>query len=137
MIEPSIGRRRGSESVEAAVTLPVVLLIVFAGIEYGWAVLKSVQLDHAAREGAREASMFGASAGSIEARVQGNLANLGIPDATVSVDPQDPAAVAAGTPITVEVQVSYDSVRLLGLSQLMPLPSSLKGRATMVKEPDA
>lgn len=134
---PRSTRRRGSESVEAAVTLPVILLVVFAGIEYGWAALKLVQLDHAAREGAREASMFGASSGSIEARVQGNLASLGIPDATVTMDPQDPSAAAAGTPITVEVQVSYDSVRLLGLSQLMPLPSSLKGRVTMVKEPDA
>ena len=47
--------RRGIESIELLIGLPILLLVVAAGIEYGWVVLRSSQLDHAARVGARAA----------------------------------------------------------------------------------
>ena len=42
---------RGVETIEVAVVLPLMLLVMFAGFEYGWALLKSIQVDHAARVG--------------------------------------------------------------------------------------
>ena len=98
--------RRGVESIELMLALPVLLLVIFAGFEYGWAILRSIQLDHAARVGAREAALSGATA-------------------------------AAGTSIQIDVRVEYSTVQLLGLSRLMPLPESLRGRASMVREPDS
>ncbi len=128
--------RRGAESIEAAIVLPIMLLVLFSGIEYGWAVLRSVQLDHAARLGAREAALSGATAADIQSRVNASLAGLGIQGAQVVVDPSRPEAVAPGTPITVRVEVQYSQVGLLGLRSLMPLPASLEGRASMVREPE-
>ncbi len=129
--------RRGVESIEAAVTLPTLLLVIFAGFEYGWAVLKTVQLDHAARIGARVASLSGTSAAEVSTQVENALQASGISDATVTVEPSDPGSAAAGDAIVVRVEAPYASNRLLGLSRLMPLPSSLTGRAAAVKEPDA
>lgn len=130
---------RGAETVELAVTLPIVLLVIFSGFEYGWAVLKSLQLDHAARQGAREAAMWGATSGSVESAVDDALARAGIDAAavTVTITPMDPGSAAAGTPITVEVTAPYSELRLLGLDRLVPMPDDLTGRAGMVKEPES
>jgi len=134
-----IRQRRGAETIELAVTLPLLLVVVFTGFEYGWAVLKSIQLDHAAREGAREAALSGATIASVQDRVSTVLTNSGITPGAVSVtmNPNDPGSTSAGSSITVEVQAEYAAIQLLGLDRLMPLPSILKGRASMVKEPEA
>jgi len=132
-------QRRGSESVELAVTLPLLMAVVFTGFEYGWAVLKSIQLDHAAREGARAAALSGATSASVQDRVNTILQNSGIDSAAVSIsiDPADPTSVDSGTPIRVEIEATYADIQLLGLDRLMPLPTTLKGRAAMIKEPQA
>lgn len=130
-------QRRGAETAEAAVALPIVLLAIFAGFEYGWLVLRSMQLDHVARVGARYAAMSGVNSQSVQERVQTALSQAGIAGATITVTPADPSDAETGDSVTVKVEVPYSSVRLLGLSRLMPLPSSLEGRASMVKEPDA
>ena len=129
-------RRRGVETIEVAIALPLLLLVIFAGFEYGWAILRSIQADHAAREGARVAALHGATAGEVEARVQAALGDAGIVDATVAIEPGDPGLVPPGLPVTVRVEAPYRSNRLLGLASLMPLPDELVGRASMVKEPD-
>lgn len=127
----------GSESVESVVALPVMLLVIFGGFEYGWAVLKTVQIEHAARVGARVASLSGASSQQISDAVQTALQGSGVVDATVTLDPLDPSAASAGTVIEVRVEAPYASNRLLGLSQMMPLPTTLSGSASMIREPDA
>jgi len=119
------------------VALPVLLLVIFGGFEYGWAVLKTVQIDHAARIGARAAALSGASAQQVSDDVQLALQSAGISDATITLEPSDPASAPVGQAIVVRVEAPYGSNRLLGLSRLMPLPSTLSGRAAMVKEPDA
>lgn len=134
-----VRRRRGAETVELAVTLPLLMVVVFTGFEYGWAVLKSIQLDHAAREGARAAALSGATVASVQDRVNTVLQNSGIAAGAVSVtmNPADPGSTGAGNSISVEVEASYGDIQLLGLDRLMPLPSTLKGRAAMIKEPEA
>lgn len=130
-------QRKGAETAEAALTLPLVVLVIFAGFEYGWLVLRSMQLDHVARIGARYAVLAGSSGQGVQDRVQAALTQVGIAGATITVTPADPADAAPGDAVVVRVEVPYASVRLLGLSSLMPLPASLEGRASMVREPDA
>jgi Flp pilus assembly protein TadG len=113
------------------------LLVIFGGFEYGWAVLKTIQIEHAARVGARVASLSGASSQQVTAAVQNALSGSGIADASVTLDPLEPGSVSAGTTIKVRVEAPYASNRLLGLSQMMPLPSTLSGSASMIREPDA
>lgn len=129
--------RRGVETIELMLALPVLLLVIFAGFEYGWVILRSIQLDHAARLGARQSALSGATADSIEDSIRASLNGVGIPGAEITLTPPDPSSAAAGTSITVEVQVDYSNVQLLGLSSFMPLPQTLRGRASMVREPDS
>lgn len=129
--------RRGLEATELAVCLPLFLLVVFSGFEYGWLMLRSMQIDQAARTGARYAAMYGSDSESIHDRVAEALQKSGISSATVTVEPADPSSVEAGTSITVTVDVDYSQVRLLGLRGIMPLPSTLHGQASMIREPDS
>ena len=128
--------RRGSESAEMVIALPVLLIVIFAGFEYGWAALKSIQMDHAARVGARVAALSGSTSADVENKVNTALLNSGIVGATLTINPQDPSTAPLGTPITVLIETNYSNVQLLGLSRMMPLPAVLKGRASMVKEPE-
>lgn len=130
------GFRRGTETIEVAIALPLVIIVIFGGLEYGWAVLRSVQLDFAARAGAREASLSGATAADVQSRVNDALQRIGIDAGTVVITPSDLSSVPVGTQIKVEVEVDYADVGLIGLGALMPLPQTIKGHASMVREPE-
>jgi Flp pilus assembly protein TadG len=135
-IRPRPYGRRGIESIEAAIALPIVLMAIFSGFEYSWALLRTVQLDHAARLGARHAALSGSTSADVQARVGDALESLGISSAQITIEPSQPELTAPGTAISVRIEVSYSSVGLLGLDRLMPLPSSLRGHASMVREPE-
>jgi Flp pilus assembly protein TadG len=126
---------RGAETIEVAIALPLALIVIFSGLEYGWLMLRVVQVDGAARLGARQAALSGASSEEVEARVNQTLLQSGIRNATVTVTPADLASAEPGTEVRVEVEVGYADVRLLGLAALMPLPDNVSGRASMVREP--
>ncbi len=128
--------RRGVETIEVAIALPLMIIIIFGGLEYGWAVIRSVQLDYAARAGARAASLSDATVADVESRVNDALQKIGIQSSTVIVTPADLTAVPAGTMIKVEVEVPYADVRLVGLGALMPMPATIRGHASMVREPE-
>jgi Flp pilus assembly protein TadG len=51
-------RQAGSAMVEMAIILPVILLILFAGLEFGVVFVRWQTLSNAAREGARTAIVF-------------------------------------------------------------------------------
>jgi Flp pilus assembly protein TadG len=127
--------RRGIESIELLLGLPVLLLVLAAGFEYGWMLLKTAQLDHAARVGARAASLADADGLTVENRITDTLAASGITGATIEVLPGEPGSIPAGTVVTVRIAVDYANTSLLGLGSFMPLPSSIQGQAAMVREP--
>ena len=127
---------RGAETVEMVLVLPVFVALLFSGFEYGWAVLKIIQLDHVASLGARVAALSGSTNSDVQNSVNSALSDVGIAGSTITISPQDPANAVFGTPIVVMIETPYSQVQLLGLSSVMPLPTSLKGRASMVKEPE-
>ena len=126
---------RGAESAESVVALPLIVLVIFSGLEYGWLALRVIQVDAAARAGARQAAMAGISAASVEQAVTGALRRSGINSGSVTINPSDPTAAEAGDVVSVQVTVAYADVGLIGLDRLMPLPDSVQGRASMVREP--
>ena len=126
---------RGAESAESVVALPLIVIVIFTGLEYGWLALRSVQVDAAARAGARQASMAGVSATSVEDAVSNALRRSGINAGSVTMVPADPSQAEAGEVVSVEVSVVYSEIGLIGLGGLMPLPEALTGRAAMVREP--
>jgi len=54
-------RSRGTAAVEAALVLPILLLVSFGAIKYGWLFLRAQQITNAARYGARVAIRADAS----------------------------------------------------------------------------
>ena len=127
--------RRGIESIELLLGLPVLLLVVAAGFEYGWMLMKTAQLDHAARVGARSASLSDADTASVTALVDGTLLAAGIEAAGIEFPDGPPEGIPSGGLVTVRVVLDYGEASLLGLGRLMPLPDSLEARAAMVREP--
>lgn len=139
-VPPLVTRRfmacvRGSESAESVVALPLICIVIFTGLEYGWLALRSLQVDAAARAGARQAAMAGVSASAVEDAVSAALQRAGMSAGSVTITPSDPSDADAGEVVTIEVSVDYAEVGLMGLGRLMPLPESVSGRAAMVKEP--
>lgn len=129
------GVRRGIESIELLLGLPVLLLVVAAGVEYGWLVHRVGQLDHAARLGARRASLADADLASVQTAVDSALSAVGIAGAAIVVEPGAPETLPSGAAVTVRITVDYQNADLLGLSSFMPLPSAIEGVASMLREP--
>jgi Flp pilus assembly protein TadG len=50
--------RRGAVAVEAALVFPILLLVTFGAIRYGWFFIKLQQITNAARCGARTAVLY-------------------------------------------------------------------------------
>ena len=130
-----VASTRGSESAESVVALPLICLVIFSGLEYGWLALRSLQVDAAARAGARQAAMSGISSAAVQEAVSQSLRRAGINSGSVSITPADPDQASVGDLVTVSVSVAYSEVGLIGLNRLMPLPDSVSGQASMVKEP--
>ena len=74
-------RRHGAAVVEAAIVLPVVILLVFGFIELGYCLNSQHVLYNAARQGARAAVRLENSNAEVEAAVLGALNNA------IAVDP--------------------------------------------------
>lgn len=110
---------RGQATVEFALVLPVVVLALMAVLQVAFVVRDHVAVVHAAREGARAASVDPSPGAAARA------AHRTLPGADVSVGPRP----AVGEAITVEVSfVSETRLPLVGA--LFPDPT-LEARVVM------
>ena len=76
--------QRGASAVEFAIILPLLLLLVFGSIDFGWLVNRQTTINNAAREGARE-GIFNPDSAAIEARVRAAAETLDQSQLTVTV----------------------------------------------------
>lgn len=125
--------RKGLMLVEAALTLPLLLLLVFGVMEYSWAFLNFQHVTNAARQGARVAARADSMSADVTREVQAVLNSQGITVYTLAISPGDVSALDPGDPITVTVTVPYANLSLTGFS-LLPLPGNLRSSITMAKE---
>lgn len=95
--------RSGAMIVDFAVTIPVLVLIVFAGIELGRGSMLRHTADHAAYVAARKAIIPGATAAETIEAGEDHLERIGIKDVVVSLSP---TTITESTNL-VEVQVSF------------------------------
>lgn len=130
-IRTTRSRKDGVALVEMALVLPLLLLLVFGVMEYGWMFLKAEQVADSARHGARYAATPDATLARTGAMCQSLLNQAGITTATVAV----PTGIAPGTgnSVTVQITVPYKDLQLLGLS-FLPVPQNLTSSVTMLKE---
>ena len=100
---------RGAAAVEAALVLPLLLLLVFGIIDFGRMLNAQIQLTEAAREGARARSV-GASISEAEARVQAVRNDAVLANAGPACGPSSPPDQDA----TVTVSLDFEFVTPLG-----------------------
>lgn len=106
--------RRGFAAVEFALIAPALLLLTFGIIDVGRMMWTASTLDHAAREGARYATVHGAQSAqpTSEAEVQAFVA-----DRAIGVDPANLSVTVAWSPnsnpggtVTITVGYQYNSL---------------------------
>lgn len=122
--------KRGQSIVEFALVLPILLLIVFGIVHFGFLFYSYLTVNEAAREGARSA-VVGETDAVVRARVQ-TASTLAIPNPAVNIviTPADTARIV-GQPVTVTVTMPTPvPVNLPFVSTFVPA-GGLTGTVTM------
>ncbi len=102
---------RGANLIEAALILPLLLLLIGGIVDFGGAFNRYIAITNAAREGARYGSKFPHYyAGIVDATTQ-EASNLGVTltSSDISIAPM-PTPAVRGTTITVTVTYSYTTL---------------------------
>jgi Flp pilus assembly protein TadG len=120
--------------VEAAIVLPLIILLTFALIEYGWLFLHAEQTTNAARHCARLAVRADARTTDVLSAVETLMNDAGMGDSGYScvIVPANVAAAERGDTVSVSVTVPYENIKITGMP--LPLPTSLRASVTMAKE---
>jgi Flp pilus assembly protein TadG len=140
---PCTRKHRGSVLIEAALLLPILLLLTFGMVELGDYFFIQHNLKGAARSGARVAIVEGATGADVEAAVDQTMAAAGVAKAKYQLDlPLTPENANTGDHISVTVRSKWRDVGirpllLLGPAQPPQNPDQdfwVKGAAVMRKE---
>lgn len=105
-------KRWGAVVVELAIVAPILVVIFLGMVEVSRVIMVQQIITNAAREGAREAILDGATITDVQTSVTQYLSNSTISGATVSVTP-DPTTAVSRQQITVTVNISYANVMWL------------------------
>ncbi len=138
-------KRCGAVLVEAAVVLPILLMLVLGIVEFGRGMMVVQLLTNGAREGARRAVLDGSTNNTVENHVKLLLSNsigcsagdLNVavtltPDPANSTTGNEVANAQTGDLVEVEVTVDYDKVGYVAGSFLSG--RTLRARTTMRHE---
>jgi Flp pilus assembly protein TadG len=96
---PTRPKERGSASVEFVAVLPLALIALLLVVQVALVVAEQLVIQHAAREGAREAAVWNDDGRARDATLR--TGNLDSDRATIDVSPSDREV---GTPVTVTVR---------------------------------
>ena len=127
-------RSRGAAAVEAALVMPILLLVTFGAIKYGWLFLKAQQITNAARYGARMASLPDVEDETVEQSIIDLLDKANI---TVAADEIEitPVAVSLSERPAVNVQITIPGARVDILDvPLFPDVGNIVASVTMANE---
>jgi Flp pilus assembly protein TadG len=120
---------RGTTLVELALTLPILVLLVFGSLDLGRAVYIRASLANAARDGARFGSVDPQNTTCIQATAMRNvsLTSLGAGDVTIT----RPSTLDLGQPITVSVQSVYQPLSPIVADVVGATRLTLRAASTM------
>ena len=122
---------RGSITVELALSLPIVLVLLVGVLEWGWLLAREVELVQVAREAAHHATLVAPEDDPEAAATTRAIADL----LAAGFDPDlvDVEATIMDSDVgeVIEVRVSTDYDSLLGL---LPVPPRLAAGTTMLLE---
>ncbi|MGB7158741.1 MAG: TadE/TadG family type IV pilus assembly protein, partial [Tepidisphaeraceae bacterium] len=119
--------------VEFAIILPLLVMLLFGIIEFGWIFFKASQVNQAARMGSRIAIRPAATEDEVTDAIAAVMSGAGLGASGYTVSIGD-LGVEVGEPVEVRVDVNYeDNIDLLGLP-MIPIPDAIHGHAVMAKE---
>lgn len=132
-----IRSERGSALIEAALTVPLLLLVAVGILEFGRAYQTWQVLTNAAREGARLAVLPNPAEGSVEARVRAYMQSGqldGYASATVTVNRDATLAAGSQTISASQVDVDYPfDFIVLGPVARLVTPSTNAGQGVTLR----
>ena len=111
--------RRGGALIEAILILPLLIMLSFGVVEYGWAFYVKHTISAAAYGGARNAITTGSTNATVTAAVTASLQSAGLlpTNYTVTTSPTVIAGTPAGTYVSVTITCTWSAV---GVSPLSP-----------------
>lgn len=131
-------RRRGLAIVEAAIVLPLILLLTFGMMEYGLLLVRQQDLTNIVRYAARAACVHRADRAAIMTKANEMVAQAHLGGAVTVTIPEDLGSIPPGTSFEVKATVPYASVtRFSGIPSIVPailVPEQLHASVIMVKE---
>ncbi len=123
-------RRRGALAVEMALTLPVLLLFLFASYEFGRANFLRHAAEGAAYEGARQGIVPGASVSDVQREVEFVLNSIGARDSDITIEP----AVLTDDTKTVKVTIEISMARNTFFGKIFTRNLVLVGQCELNRE---
>jgi Flp pilus assembly protein TadG len=132
-------RRRGGSLLEMMLVLPLLLMLSFGVVDYGYYFYLRNTFQGAAMDGARAAIPASATNTSVTSTIANVMSAAGVSSSnyTVTLTPSNVSGVAAGTNITVQVSASWGTVGTHALGSAWGGISNSKtvtATAVMVKE---
>ena len=127
--------RRGSLTVEAALLLPLIFMLTFGLIEYGWMFLKQQQITNTARQCARLGAMVDGTNAQVSSQIITMMNNYGLGSSgySTTIAPGNLATAPRGSQISVTISVPYSNIDVTGFT-LLPLPATISAKVSMQKE---
>lgn len=123
-------RRKGAITVEMALTVPVLFLLVFALCQFSYVNLLRNTLTNACFEAARKVIIPGADRSEAEAEAARILNAVGVKDFTITITPN---VITNETPeVTVEIEADLTAVPLM--KQKWMASNFLKRTCTLKRE---
>lgn len=124
--------RKGAAIVETAVVLPILLLMTFAIVDFGRAMMAKQVIVNASREGVRKAVVGGRTQQQVIDATKQYATDNCIKNVNVTLN-ANPINCEADTPITVTVSVRYADIATMGF---FLREATLEASTTMRKERD-
>lgn len=128
-------RQRGTTLIEAALVLPLLILVVFGLIEYGSLYLRLQQVENVARQAARKAATPDATQGQVTSLISTMMtsAGLGASGYVATVTPSDPASIERGLQLSVKIEITYSNISITKVP-MIPVPTKISRTVVMAKE---
>lgn len=103
-------QRAGATAVEFSLTLPILLLFLFATFELGRGNMILNTTEAAAYEAARIAIVPGATVAEAEAGAQAILATAGVDASSITIQPDDLSVGSETVEVTIDVSYAENSL---------------------------
>lgn len=124
--------RRGAATVELALCLPLLLMIILGSLEACGMIFVSQSLHEAAYEGARVAVGKEATAALVTSRCQQIITARQVRDASIRISPSDPGTAVRGSSLTITVTAAANTNNVL--APWFYRDRQIEARCTMIKE---